>query len=372
MFTRIMCAATLALTLSACGGINTKDAMPTLLSTESSVQLASLPGKCQNPPSDKMLLSMTGPRSGLPAEFRRNKVVDALLTSAEQQTAVAARVVLLTRHPQLAVQATTSTATSDSGLTEARHILDAANHKIASYSAPNLSQEDFKEFGKLAADLAFNPTIRPANRLAALSTPAEAESNLLIEYFSAYFEGEFVDRFGTMLPKPTLSRSINNQFIAGAIAVLMEYILDAALDTPVWTDAAGKFYPGAFDKQPTVLKLNRAKTASLLTDDQTQQCGITKLKSQAINYLSQQAGNRAALLSGMVGESFGGFEVGLGFLGKFSLGDNQTLQTVVKTTLSVAAMRLAEHGSYEILREIGHDKNDKLIKLLEYVLNKKS
>lgn len=374
MITRILCATTLALSLGACGGIDSRKIMPTLVTAEASNNLK-LVGKCiadENKLSSKYFgVSVT---DSVPTYFRNNKVVNALLEASSYQSAVTIRTVLRGRYDDIDArvagkneeQIEALAAFSNNQKKDFKVYLQAET-VIRGYQPKTLHASDFEEFGNFVADLALDPTIRltPSGSMRLAATG----SGTLIEYFEEYFNGDFVDRFGTQLPKPAISRTINNQFIAGALTVVLEYIFDTTVDTPVWK-SGNMYYPGGFTKQPTAAKWKRAEEAPLLSKDDSQKCGVTELKARAISYLSHQAANRAVLLSGLLGESFGGIEIGIGVLGKFSLGDNQTLQTIAKTTLSVAAMRAAEKGAYEILREIGHDPDDSLARLLEHYLKK--
>ena len=57
-------------------------------------------------------------------------------------------------------------------------------------------------------------------------------------------------------------------------------------------------------------------------------------------------------------------------LGKWSIGDNQTLQVIVKAALSPAFSRPAAEISYEVLENVGYQE-DTVSDLLNYVLDKK-
>lgn len=178
-----------------------------------------------------------------------------------------------------------------------------------------------------------------------------------VTYFSAYYEGKFVDRFGSTLPKPVLSQTVASTEIAGTTAVLFELILDSALHTPVWKDKDGNYYPGKKKVVPTAVTAGLAQIQPLIPDTNTHRCGITALKAQAIQYLAQTAGSRASMLGGMVGSSFGGISIGLGVLGKLSIGDNQTLQVLVKTALTKTFERAGEEAAFRILYWMPYDGN---------------
>ncbi|MGB8629632.1 MAG: hypothetical protein WCD69_09600 [Xanthobacteraceae bacterium] len=173
-----------------------------------------------------------------------------------------------------------------------------------------------------------------------------------VTYFSAYFDGKYYDRFGNKIPAPAISTTLGDTEIAGTVTVLVDLVMDFILQTPVWVDSSGKYYPGDGTNQPTALVAFPDLKQSLLAESAAQQCGITPLKTEAIQYVATSAGNRASLLVGTVGGSFGGIEVGLGVLGKISIGDNKTVSTLAKTALQIAFNHLGEDASYRVLRWI--------------------
>jgi hypothetical protein len=67
------------------------------------------------------------------------------------------------------------------------------------------------------------------------------------------------------------------------------------------------------------------------------ECGIDKLKSEAIQYIAKTVGSKASQLGGTVG-SFGGINVGLGMPGKISIGDNKTIQVTQKCHLKTSGI----------------------------------
>jgi len=79
-------------------------------------------------------------------------------------------------------------------------------------------------------------------------------------------------------------------------------------------------------------------------------CGITDLKAEAIQYIALSAGSRAQLLAGGIGGSFGGVNIGLGVLGKVSIGDNKTLQALAKAGLGSAFTHVGEYAAYQVLQ----------------------
>jgi hypothetical protein len=186
----------------------------------------------------------------------------------------------------------------------------------------------------------------------------------LIYYFDQYYRNKYVDRFGNKIAAPNNLHTIGDNEIAGTATVFFELIMDYAFQTPIWFDSAKKSYlpgSGTAEKPPTAVGGKLVPIPALLPSDndiQTQTCGITALKAQAIQYIAQTAGNRASAVAGTVGGSFGGINVGLGVLGKFSLGDNKTLQALTKTALMLTFQRAGEEASYRVLYWIGYTATD--------------
>jgi hypothetical protein len=230
--------------------------------------------------------------------------------------------------------------------------LDVARLDSAAPAPDGLRPEDFKNFAEHIARSVLDPSI--SHSAAAASSPDSFGSSL-VSYYQAYYSGKFVDRFGGKFAAPEVTLTISNDAISNSIAVFEELLLDYLFKTPVWKDSSSKYYPAGTADEPTAASAGLVSSLDLLTEDQSFTCGITPLKAQAISYLSHAAGAKAALLGGLVSGSFGGFEVGLGFLGKFSFGDNQTLQTVVKASLTRMGERTAEEASYRILSKVGYD-----------------
>ncbi len=199
----------------------------------------------------------------------------------------------------------------------------------------------------------FSANLRPAPpdasglQLAAPTTVQSAAG----EYFTQYYEGKFVDRFGVSISKPSLSTTVTDAQITAAFTVLMEYVIDQVDPTPVFGDKVATspdqppsgttFLPGgAKTNEPTVLLAHVAHYKTL----QTSGCGVTAKNIGYLANLANAAGDRAAMVGGLVGGTPGGIEVGFGVLGKVSIGDNKTLGDLVTT----AASRLATRATFAI------------------------
>jgi hypothetical protein len=180
-----------------------------------------------------------------------------------------------------------------------------------------------------------------------ISPKGAAHSSRVIAYETAYFKGQFTDRFGTTLTKPTLALTITDQEISAVLTTFLEALADDLFSTtPVWKDANNNYYPGDNTSEPTFLTFPGAPAAVLLVDSG---CGMTKLKSDALAYLSGKASTWAAGGTGFVLGSLGGVAGGPVLVwGKLSIGDNKTLQTVAQTMLAGAAKR----ATFEALKDV--------------------
>jgi hypothetical protein len=197
-----------------------------------------------------------------------------------------------------------------------------------------------------------------------ISPNGAAVSSRTISYESAYFKGQFVDRFGTSLPKPTLALTVTDQEIAAVLMAFIESLADDLFSTtPVWIDDNGNYYPGDNLNKPTFLMFPGAPDPVNLVDSG---CGMTKLKIDALVYLSGKASTWAAGETGFVLGSFGGVSGGPVFvLGKLSIGDNKTLQTVAQTILADAAKRATLEGLKDVLLNIDQPADWKLGDLID-------
>jgi hypothetical protein len=252
---------------------------------------------------------------------------------------------------------------------------------VGTVTAPtsvNLTDEDFKTFAKTMRNLLVSPTLAVGALQSGspVSTAAKSGDSVtfksaFVSYFSAYYKGSFVDRFGTKLAKPGISRTISDAEIASAIKVMWELVFDYTLHTPVWKSGT-TYYPGATTEVPTAVAAKLIVAQDLLADADSKHCGITALKAEAIEYLSNAAADRAAALGGLVGGSFGGFHFGFGVMGKLSIGDNQMLQAVVKMSLSETAGRAAEEASYRALYWIPYNGETLISDLVQQYLDGKA
>jgi hypothetical protein len=216
----------------------------------------------------------------------------------------------------------------------------AISQAISDSVPKSLSSGDFKNF--------FQKIVSPNS---------SAKKSRIVLYESYYFNGTFVDRFGSKLGKPTLSLTITDQEISGALTAFIEALADDLFpQTKVWTGTGGKYYPGGTTNKPSFLQYSEDTSGSSTSLTQAlvdKGCGMTELKAQVLNYLSGKAATWAAGESGVVMGFVGGANVGLLVIfGKLSIGDNKALQTIVQTVLSTAAKRATFEATIPILLAI--------------------
>jgi hypothetical protein len=240
--------------------------------------------------------------------------------------------------------------------------------QVAAYALPKrLRHSELTAFAKRLLRAQLAPVIVAPDPT---RTARDPYKNAFAAYFTAYYEGTFVDRFGKSITKPQLAQTIAgiegtplgtpitfaipDADIASAFTVLLEYTIDLIDATPVLGDtaqaAAGtKYYPGGLTAKPTALAANLAHYAQVSSSG----CGVTAGNTKILADVAAAAGDKASALSGLESQSVGGFGMSLGVFGKISVGDNQTLGTIVKTTASRVAMRAAYAAAYWALQSIG-------------------
>jgi hypothetical protein len=81
-------------------------------------------------------------------------------------------------------------------------------------------------------------------------------------------------------------------------------------------------------------------------------CGITQANAWVLKDLATGVSDQVATIGGLVVNTPGGISVGLGVLGKISIGDNQTLSDLLKTAVSELALRATLGTSYFTLRNV--------------------
>jgi hypothetical protein len=249
--------------------------------------------------------------------------------------------------------------------------------EVAAAPSGSLSHHELKQFSQKLFNSGLRPTIRPDGvyNLQPVAAPppgagsgnalASISNSTIAAYFAAYYEGKFVDRLGQTIAKPQITidklpvaLTITDAQIAAVETVLIEYIADLIDPTPVMgADALGsindksKFYPAGTTARPTAQVVGLAEYRKIPDKG----CGITQANAIILADIANAAGDNAALLGGMVSQSFGGITIGLGVLGKISVGDNQTLGNIIKTGASRIGQRVAYAGSYWLMLTLTND-----------------
>ena len=157
--------------------------------------------------------------------------------------------------------------------------------------------------------------------------------------------------------------SVPDSEIVAAETVLLEFLMDTIDPTPVMGDTkcpipsttatasctpdpsdakTTTYYPGKSSNQPTALTVGYAKYVQLPATG----CGITTKNVWVLQTLASGASDEAATVGGLVANTPGGVSIGLGIVGKISIGDNATLSDLVKTAASEVALRTTLLSSY--------------------------
>jgi hypothetical protein len=191
--------------------------------------------------------------------------------------------------------------------------------------------------------------------------------HFLAGYVGAYANGTFVDRDGAPLSKPTIDKSthtISNDTITAFVTVVSEAIVDNffyrhrdCLPFPiVLGDDAGKpawlTVGGGMPTLARVLGLSPTTTGAQIpaelkgivekatAGDEVSGIGPKKLK--IIRLGGGVAGDEGKLIAGWLLRNFGGFHFGQFVLGKWSIGDNETVARVAEATVDLLAKRTAQ------------------------------
>jgi hypothetical protein len=236
--------------------------------------------------------------------------------------------------------------------------------KVGKVSTSRIGLRDLKGFTEVVQDSQFHPKIVPPAERPPPGAKAKPTQNTFATYFVDYYEGNFYDRLGNAITKPTISAQIPDSDISSALSVLIEYLIDLIDPTPVLGDKDldsstnrppddTQYYPtrsGAKSTHvPEALKAGLSNYKNIANN----QCGVTTKNAVVLYDAASAAGDSVSAVSGLVSQSWGGVGFSIvGFL-KFSIGDNQTLGIIVKTAASRVASRAALASAYWALDRIG-------------------
>jgi hypothetical protein len=151
----------------------------------------------------------------------------------------------------------------------------------------------------------------------------------------------------------------------------LEFALDTIDHTPVmvYTDNTDPknpkttYYPGNSSTKPTYLtvfnnSVEITKPQNPLPPGTLYPCGVTTDNAWVLKDLANAASNQAAAVGALVANTWGGVSIPLGALPKISIGDNQTLSTIVKTAASRLALRLTLASVYKTLQYVRFDVSE--------------
>jgi hypothetical protein len=208
-----------------------------------------------------------------------------------------------------------------------------------------LTQQDFINFAKVVEE----NIIRQSGG----QDIDQAARQRLLTYFQEYSAGSFVGYYGTKYDQPQVSLSIPDKEINETASVGLEFFFDELFQTPVWYGDDGNYYPAGNKNTPTVIKKGFLNSVPIASNPPTG-CGMNVTKAKMIMYLAHQFSAAASADTGLTIKSIGGLEVGLGVLGKLSVGDNNTLSGLVQTVVVEAVDRMTAQMAYPILTALDY------------------
>jgi hypothetical protein len=263
-----------------------------------------------------------------------------------------------------------------------------------------ISVSDLKQLAKqlhqkvtvspLTTNLSVSKTTDPRLHASADDEQLLAEEELfsysLYYYFDALFNDQYYDRSGAKVPAPKLSMTVTDADLSSVLTVFADAIMDFVERRPVWVTQdgvanipikkpySGGYFPGpqntANEGEPTAVefeydddmqKINTRlhtqwaplrKIVDKLTDTSTPAdlCDLDRTKSDAIYHVSQLVSQGVSGITGWTFGNFGG--MGFSFFGyvKFSVGDNKTVEVLLKTLLARLGERVSTTGTYRVLR----------------------
>lgn len=177
-------------------------------------------------------------------------------------------------------------------------------------------------------------------------------------YYIAYYGGKFNTYFGETLDKPKVSLTISDTEIVQAATVFIELLMDEIFESPIWIGPDKSYYPGGNANTPTSLKVSNITPPTIPAGPSG--CGMNVAKADAMRYLAQAFSKAASTETGLTVKSAGSLEVGLGIVGKLSIGDNSLLTALVQGVVSEIVARLTVQIAAPILEAIDFEKQTAL------------
>jgi hypothetical protein len=163
---------------------------------------------------------------------------------------------------------------------------------------------------------------------------------LAAAYFQAYLNGSFVDRWGTSISQPDITKLGNDDTVAFS-KVLLEALFDYSDMTPIVYD------PGqsGTNKTPTFAVIFPQLYEKTSTNPDAR--GVTSQEFEALSYLCGVSDEAAKHLSSLIIRSIGGADIGV----KVSTGDNDTLAQMISTICEQSARRETEASFYGVFEQ---------------------
>jgi hypothetical protein len=114
----------------------------------------------------------------------------------------------------------------------------------------DLSDGDFVSFAATLRKVLLEASVTnvPTNVSKGDDDPQPLFNKAFVYYYQAYFSGNYVDRFGTPLAKPTSLLTISDNEISGTVEVFLDLLMDFYLQTPIWrqgTSGSYSYLPGS-------------------------------------------------------------------------------------------------------------------------------
>jgi hypothetical protein len=163
---------------------------------------------------------------------------------------------------------------------------------------------------------------------------------IMAAYLNAYLNGTFVDRWGTTLSQPDMTK-LGSDSVVPLTKVALEAVFDYGMMTPIVHDSS----PSGTNRTPTFAVIFPQLYEDISENPDAP--GITAPESEAIKYLSGLSGEGAKHLSALIVKSLGGAAVGV----KVSTGDNSTFSQVISTFSEEFFRRNTEEFLYDFFEK---------------------
>ena len=218
----------------------------------------------------------------------------------------------------------------------------------------SLDRGDFRNFADLLIRTQWKPyqaKVGPLPYVPDREDPGIPLQQIITSYLMEYYNGTYVDRWGTAYSKPAVGFSITNEVIVAVANIFQNAIWDYVqldfsqhVQAPMiyvdWDNSTSKptAYVNGTGEEPTFAKLIRVKELMDVTHKlhgvlekvvaNGKIPGLTKAEVCVIQHMSGLSGEASEAVAGLVVRSIGGAEAGPFVLfGKISFGDHETLRS---------------------------------------------